>query len=1178
MGHVIDHRCVKNRACNQATPESLPCLCKRVIASGLRLILVLGMLQITALNSPGVALGATPSIMPPKQSDQSGSMLPEQLETIIPPAPFSATPSTLLDPHDDPDEGGALLLGESEKGIAIVSGGEVIDVLSGSDEVKVIVRLNEEPVAVQLNRLHREGRIPQAQLAADIRTYAANLERKRDGLVTSLQDVGLIDRVTRRFSYLVNGFAATVRLVDIPRIEQRAEVEAVYLDEELQVTLAESVPLVGAPSVWQMTDAAGNPVTGQGITVAIIDTGIDYTHPDLGGCFGMGCKVIGGYDFVNDDPDPLDDHGHGTHVAGIVAANGQLKGVAPEARLLAYKVCNEYGSCSESDVIAALERAADPDGDPMTDDMPAVINMSLGGRGASDDPLAQATSHAVDQGIVVVVAAGNNGNYYSIGNPGLVAKAITVGASTKSDELASFSSKGPADGYNIKPDIVAPGVDINSTAPGGGYIQMSGTSMASPHVAGAAALMLQLHPEWTPARIKALLMNTAQSLGEDSLSEGTGRLRVDRAARATTVIQPATLSLGRVNSSQQFWTTTGTIEISNFALSRKTYHLSLDANLPQGVDAQLNADRIEIDPGNTATVSLTLTVDNVLLPYPSKKPFAYFGGIWIKDESDQWRVPFVFIKNVQLTIQFEDWPWVVYLHDRVANGKEAFFAFPGYHLEVPLQPGIFDLFVYFEDFSSAEGLHTEYVVREGIDLSNDQSITLSRTEAQYQVDARIRFPDGKEVSAFPEDTYQGISGIFHRPSGNGIYVLGSQTSLSRTGFSALSTDYYFETDGLVQYWPDPSFYDLFYTLNGIQRDLTLTQDVRSFKTIDYIVQSLPDIPYVHLKYYFIATVDETGWAAVWDDIELCGTLPWRSSVLRAPQPETGVVAPYRFLEVYSMKDCSVSSSEKEKIGDSPFIRVEDSLTFSTYAEDRKVDRILKLESSTMEEFTFQMPPVFWAGVFQVEPTQFHILSDLVTMGDSVAYVRDQWQNLLRYDIPYVLTSNGQIIQNGELGSESDFSSWTSQYFSVGKITMDMSYGASLRGIPIQGKANASFDTRLDDRNPPYIHTLQILSNGERSDWIASGGQVRVEVIDDVALKSVDLAIDLADGRGWQSLGVSRQGDVFSADLPVIPAGRLVALKIAADDTSGNRLVNEISPAFLEQALIYFPMMMQGAVP
>ncbi|MCH7802829.1 MAG: S8 family serine peptidase, partial [Acidobacteria bacterium] len=210
--------------------------------------------------------------------------------------------------------------------------------------------------------------------------------------------------------------------------------------------------------------------TGEGVTIGIIDTGVDYTHPDLGGCFGNDCKVIDGYDFVNNDNDPMDDHGHGTHVAATAAGSGVLKGVAPDANLVAYKVLDAGGSGYLSNVIAAIERAVDPNEDGNFDDQYDIISLSLGYSGGNpDSPDAKAIDNAVDAGIIAVIAAGNFGSRFeTIGCPGCAEKAITVGATDKQDNFARFSSRGPVEWKDeegnlkiiLKPEIVAPGVDI----------------------------------------------------------------------------------------------------------------------------------------------------------------------------------------------------------------------------------------------------------------------------------------------------------------------------------------------------------------------------------------------------------------------------------------------------------------------------------------------------------------------------------------------------------------------------------------------------------------------------------------------------------------------------------------------------------------------------------------------
>jgi subtilisin family serine protease len=181
------------------------------------------------------------------------------------------------------------------------------------------------------------------------------------------------DVIKREFASVFWGVSARIQSASLGAIGRMPGVRRVWRDEKVQAYLDASVPLIRADRVW--TDLG---VTGKEVLVAIVDTGIDYTHPDLGGCLGPDCKVIGGKSFVNAVESPMDDNGHGTHVAGIVAANGSTKGVAPDARLLAVKVLGSSGGGSSSWVIAGIEYAVDPDGNPTTRDGAQVINLSLG--------------------------------------------------------------------------------------------------------------------------------------------------------------------------------------------------------------------------------------------------------------------------------------------------------------------------------------------------------------------------------------------------------------------------------------------------------------------------------------------------------------------------------------------------------------------------------------------------------------------------------------------------------------------------------------------------------------------------------------------------------------------------------------------------------------------------------
>lgn len=308
-----------------------------------------------------------------------------------------------------------------------------------------------------------------------------------------------------------------------------------FIQEDYKVQAADStsVAQIQADAVWNLG------YDGTGIVVAVIDTGIDANHPDLQG------KVIAWYDAVNGKTTPYDDNGHGTHVAGIVAgtgaaSNGQYIGVAPGAKLVGVKVLAADGSGSISDIIAGVDWVVqNKDAYGIK-----VINLSLGSSQSSDgtDSLSQAVNAAWDAGLVVCVAAGNSGpNTYTVGSPAAASKVITVGAVDSTDTIASFSSRGPTADGRLKPEVVAPGVDIIAPRAAGTsmgtpidtyYTKASGTSMATPHVAGVAALLLQAHPDWTNSKIKTALIETAEIVAPAEIADiayGAGRVNVYKA-------------------------------------------------------------------------------------------------------------------------------------------------------------------------------------------------------------------------------------------------------------------------------------------------------------------------------------------------------------------------------------------------------------------------------------------------------------------------------------------------------------------------------------------------------------------------------------------------------------------------------------------------------------------------
>ncbi|MEU9163639.1 S8 family serine peptidase [Streptomyces sp. NPDC048424] len=378
-----------------------------------------------------------------------------------------------------------------------------------------------------------------------------------------------------------------------------------WLDGKVQANLERSTKQVAATAAW----AAG--YDGKGTKVAVLDTGTDLDHPDLKG------RVSASKNFTDSDTD-ADRQGHGTHTISTVGGSGAesggaKRGVAPGAELLSGKVLNDGGYGLDSWIIAGMEWAVESKAD--------VVSMSLGdpSQTACDDPLAAAAERLSQQGPLFVIAAGNSGpGNNTVSSPGCAASVLTVGAVDRDDTTATFSSRGPAGlQHTLKPEIAAPGVGISAAAAGGrgvyAYQSMSGTSMATPHVAGAAAIVKQRHPDWTGQQIKAALVGSANTgVPGDVRETGGGRLDV-KAAIDTTVTSAPAVQGGAYNWPQDRSDRT-TVEVPYTNLGKSPVTLNLAVEKVTGNDgsavrsqvARLDQRTVTVPAGATVKVPLAL--------------------------------------------------------------------------------------------------------------------------------------------------------------------------------------------------------------------------------------------------------------------------------------------------------------------------------------------------------------------------------------------------------------------------------------------------------------------------------------------------------------------------------------------------------------------------------------------
>jgi hypothetical protein len=452
--------------------------------------------------------------------------------------------------------------------------------------------------------------------------------------------IQFVDKPSLDYELIGEVAVANLTIEDINIIENNDEIKRVSEERIFHTFLQDSAPLINASYAVTRLDNGYN-LSGINQSICIIDTGVYYNHVSFGGCFGNNdpnsdCQVIGGHDFVNDDSDPTDDNGHGTHVAGIA------RGISPNSKIIAIKALGLSGTGSESDIISGIKWCIDNS----TMFNIKVISMSLGTdcqlypqycytSYCNNDPIAPIINNATAAGISVVVASGNNGNYTSISTPACIQNVTAVGASDKSDNIASYSNR------NSLVNLIAPGTNINSTYNNGGYRLESGTSMATPHVAGALAILWQFIAQnglsKTPKQVESILNSSGKKVYDSSSNRNYSRIDVysalvqlDSISPNISLVSPGdNLTISSLNQSficnaSDFSIMNGTINIWN---SSSIYNSSVFSINSQNARIELNLTNIsygdyiwncvfEDEHGNIATSrnnSLSVKIINVNL-------------------------------------------------------------------------------------------------------------------------------------------------------------------------------------------------------------------------------------------------------------------------------------------------------------------------------------------------------------------------------------------------------------------------------------------------------------------------------------------------------------------------------------------------------------------------------------
>lgn len=437
--------------------------------------------------------------------------------------------------------------------------------------------------------------------------------------------------------------------IEIETIKTLSNVKSILRNERIQFRKeANSNNIQKATSISAERISSEN---GAGIKVGIIDTGIDYKNPALGGGFGPKYKVAGGYDLENNDNDPMDDDGHGTAVAGVIAASGQLSGVAPEATLYAFKALNSWGWGWSNNIILALERCVDPNLDNNLSDHMDVVNMSVGQYFLIPEQkttLFSIFKHMNELNMIVCVAAGNEGPEYSWFNQFSISEdVLSVGSCNLQNIISSFSSRnlGLNNNYGIKPDLVALGENINILGLFNTTGQNSGTSLSCPVVAGISALLKQKHKDWTFNQIKSGLINSADDLGFNVMEQGAGKVNQLRALTQNTTAFPQKLNWGLITENNGIIKKTYKIQLYNHSSTKQSYKFDFGQNLPKGLTIYSDNPNFEIEANDSTTFVLKMSFDQAQLKYPENIPYNLFGIIKIQGTSDCISIPWTVLRG-----------------------------------------------------------------------------------------------------------------------------------------------------------------------------------------------------------------------------------------------------------------------------------------------------------------------------------------------------------------------------------------------------------------------------------------------------------------------------------------------------------------------------------------------------
>jgi|Deesub1362B_J571_1020462.scaffolds.fasta_scaffold00360_6 subtilisin family serine protease len=914
----------------------------------------------------------------------------------------------------------------------------------------------------------------------------------------------------------------------------------ISLDIKYYACLNESVSIVKPPETWHQIEMRhGYEINGSGVKIAILDTGIDKTHLDLDDLDDnpqtIDPKVVAERCFT-DENHTTDGYGHGTHCAGIAAGTGKASnytyvGVASAAQLLNGKVLTDEGWGYSSWIINGIEWAVTENAD--------IISMSFGSSENTDgtDPLSVAVDWAIQQGSVCVVAAGNGGSkgMFSIGTPGCSSYAITVGATDKTDHISSFSSLGYTADFEIKPDVLAPGVDIISCRAQGtnmgtpinvNYTKASGTSMATPHISGLCALILQIHPNWNPQTVKYSILNGAVDLGYHTYQQGSGRADICNSLSKPLVVS-SPINFKRIHLFEKY---SQNVTIQNVNETYVNVTLSSYIKTLDGLELKfISIDRrkINLAVNQKTTIQVTINFSDWIEGF-------FEGKLIITANPDVIHVPLLstVLSALNLTCKDEqgqkvkDVKWQIYnstpykLIDESTNPSPTFFLKHGTYTLVA-----YNTIIYVGnkvDYEGAFLLYKNVTISIGSDICINISLNIGK---KIKID--LPTPIECYAKAINNYGYYGVDAILQKPY---IYLSGicSLAHLQKPIFSFYGSpttnkwmENWISSEKLLPYTFDTYFYR--WNLKEVMKEMPdqIVLEKNDFAEYTIEIYNCKKFSDEHTYVWFNCFTDSFG-TGLWSGFLAFPGSRWRCYVQpikeaeHFPQPNWGfALSPENHDYSYFILRKPIAGEEKKfKLGYSPNLP----------------QQFLEIS----DQIILQCPLRGWMDVNYVEIENYYNF-ELLKDKQSVCNKLMGWQSEVYLSDYMKRYGSGQYIL---------------------KIFAETSQEISPENL-IEYKVFYN-DSKLlceQDILPPTIDCINCSAF-----QIGTAQKFRIKVNDNSGIKNVSVFLK-PDNGNWTNIAVKEESkNLYSVNFTILdPNVKYISLRINITDVNGNSIKYETSP-------------------